>query len=86
MTPEQVKQRVEQGLSAVDVTVEADGSHFNIVVIGACFEGKSLVEKQKIVYAVINDAITSGEIHAVTIKAYTAEEWEKARMFQGSSL
>lgn len=86
MSPEQVKQLIGAALPDVAITVSGDGSHFEVRVVGACFEGKSLVQKQKIVYATLNDKITSGEIHAVTIKAYTAEEWEKAQKFQVGSL
>jgi acid stress-induced BolA-like protein IbaG/YrbA len=37
------------------------------------------------VYGTVTDRITSGELHALTIKAYTPAEWEKARELQISS-
>jgi len=43
------------------------------------FGGKSLLEKQKMVYATLEDSITSGAIHALTIKAYTPDEWMQAK-------
>lgn len=81
----EVKNLIEAGIPGVDVTVNGDGSHYDAVVVGVCFEGKSLLQKQKMVYAALNDYITSGQIHALTIKAYTPEEWEKARRFQVGS-
>jgi len=78
MEPEQVKQLIEAGLPGCEVTVTGDGSHFDATVIGDVFADKSLVKKQQLVYATINDRITSGELHALTIKTYTPQEWEKA--------
>lgn len=46
------------------------------------FEGLSPVKKQQMVYGTVTDRITSGELHALTIKAYTPDEWEKARELQ----
>lgn len=82
---EQIKSLVESSLDNVEATVVGDGSHFEVVVVGACFEGKSLLQKQKMVYASLAEKITSGEVHAITIKAYTAAEWKKASQFQVGS-
>lgn len=84
MTPEQVTQMIEQGLPGCEVRVAGDGSHFEAIVIGTVFEGKSMVEEQKMVYATLGDSITSGALHALSIKAYTPEEWEKAQKMQVS--
>jgi acid stress-induced BolA-like protein IbaG/YrbA len=42
----------------------------------------SLVKKQQKVYATLGDKITSGEVHALTIKTYTSDEWAKAQKLQ----
>ncbi|MFV2055832.1 MAG: BolA family protein [Thiohalomonadales bacterium] len=80
-----IKAIIETGLVEVQATVVGDGSHFEATVVGVCFEGKSLLQKQKMVYALLSDKITNGEIHAITIKAYTPEEWQKASRFQVGS-
>jgi len=78
MEPDQVKQLIAAGLPDCEITVTGDGSHFDATVIGDVFAGLSLVKKQQLVYATVNDRITSGELHALTIKTFTPEEWEKA--------
>jgi len=80
-----IKAIIEAGLADVQATVVGDGSHFEATVVGVCFEGKSLLQKQKMVYALLSDKITNGEIHAITIKAYSPEEWQKASRFQVGS-
>ena len=85
METTEVQQKIEAGLPGAEVIVNGDGSHFEAVVISPEFEGKSLLQKQKMVYATVNEHITSGELHALTIKAYTPEQWAQARKFQVGS-
>lgn len=84
MTPEEVKQLIQAGLPDCEVTVTGDGSHFDAIVVGNMFEGMMPVKKQQAVYATVTEQITSGALHALTIKAYTPEEWEKAQKLQVS--
>jgi len=82
MDPEEVKKLILAGLPDCEITVKGDGSHFDAIVVGDVFDGKSMVAKQKLVYATVNDYIKSGQLHALSIKTYTPAEWEKARKLQ----
>lgn len=82
MQAEAVKALIEAGLPGCDVTASGDGSHFDVIVVGEVFAGKTPVNRQRLVYATVNEQITSGALHAINIKAYTPEEWEKARKLQ----
>ena len=82
MDPEQVKQLIQAGLPDCEVTVTGDGSHFDAIVVGEVFAGLSPVKKQQLVYRTVNDRITSGELHALSIRTYTPQEWEKAKSLQ----
>jgi len=84
MQPEAIKTLIEEGLSGVEARVSGDGSHFEAIVIGEVFDGMSPLNKQRSVYDTLGDRITSGEIHALSIKAYTPAEWEKASKMQVS--
>ncbi|MFA7557801.1 MAG: BolA family protein [Hydrogenophaga sp.] len=79
MEPIEVQNLIEQGLSGVTAQVTGDGSHFEATVVGEVFTGLSAVKRQQAVYSALGDRITSGAIHALSIKAYTPDEWEKAR-------
>ncbi|ALA24126.1 hypothetical protein AVI51_13940 [Piscirickettsia salmonis] len=74
-TAEQIEQLVSARLDDVRVFVEGDGRHFQVVVVGDCFVELSQVKRQQHVYSVLMDEITSGQLHAVNIKAYTLKEW-----------
>ncbi|MDH5369312.1 MAG: BolA family transcriptional regulator [Gammaproteobacteria bacterium] len=82
MNPEDVQKMIEAGLPDCEVKVTGDGSHFEAIVIGEVFDGLSQVKKQQKVYATLGDKITSGEVHALTIKTFTAAEYEKAQKLQ----
>lgn len=64
-----------------DLQVTGDGGKFEVRMVDAAFEGLRTVQRQQKVYAVLNDAITSGAVHAVTIRAMTPEEGRQAALF-----
>jgi len=70
-----VEDLIRAGMPGAEVRVSGDGSHFEAVVVSAEFAGKSLLAKQRMVMATVNDQIRSGELHALSIKTYTPEEW-----------
>jgi len=82
MDVSEIKALIESGLQGVEAKVTGDGSHYEAIVIGDCFEGLSMVAQQKLVYATLSDHITSGAIHALSIKTYTPEQYKKASLFQ----
>ena len=79
MNPEEVQTMIESGLPDCEVKVTGGDGHFEATVIGEVFDGLSQVKKQQKVYATLGDKITSGELHALTIKTFTAAEYEKAQ-------
>lgn len=84
MEPAAIKTLIEEGLTGVEARVTGDGSHFEAIVIGEVFEGMTPLNKQRTVYGTLGDRITSGEIHALSIKAYTPAAWETASKLQVS--
>ena len=75
MQIEVVKKLIESGLANSKANITGDGSHFQAQVICADFAGKSLLQKQKMVMATVTEEIQSGELHALTIKTHTPDEW-----------
>ena len=79
MNPEDIQKMIEAGLPECEIKVTGGDGHFEAVAIGEVFDGLSSVKKQQKVYATLGDKITSGEVHALTIKTFTAAEYEKAQ-------
>lgn len=77
MNPDDVKELLLAGLPDCDITVESDGSHFNILVVGDLFKGLRPVQRQQKVYAVLQAQIAEGSIHAVNMKTFTPNEFQQ---------
>lgn len=82
MTTDEIKALIEAGIESAQVKVSGDNGMFDAIVISEQFAGLMPVKKQQMVYATVNAQITSGAIHALTIKAYTPSEWETASKLQ----
>ena len=74
METEKVKALIEAGLPGAKVEVSGDGRHFEAVVVSEAFEGKSLIQRHRMVLATVNAEIASDELHALSIKANTSSD------------
>ena len=74
MTELEIKQMIEQGISCQSVQITGDGNHFEAIVVSEAFEGKRPVARQQMVYATVQDKISSGELHALSLKTITPAE------------
>ena len=76
MQAQEVEAMVKADLPDCEIQVQADGSHYLVVAIGDRFAGMSPVKKQQLIYATLKDPLADGTIHALTIKAFTPDEWK----------
>ena len=75
MEPNSVAALIRAGMPGAEVTVTGDGRHFEAVVVSPEFEGKSLIEQHRLVMATVTAEIRSDALHALSIKAYTPQQW-----------
>lgn len=61
--------------TAMHIDAMNQGNKFEVLVVDDDFEGKRLVARQQAIYAIFNDKLASGEIHALTIHALTPAEY-----------
>lgn len=79
MTEEAVKALIEKGIDDSHVEVvdtRGSGDHFQAVVISDVFDGKSLVQRHRMVYETLGTLLTH-EIHALQLSTMTRSEWKK---------
>ena len=77
VTPESIQHSIAQGMAVEHLKVAGDdGTHFEAVVVSEAFFGKSRVQRHQMVYQTLGDRMRQ-EIHALSMKTYTPEEWEK---------
>ena len=79
MQSEQIKKIIADGLHCDTVQVEGDGQHFEALIVSPQFVGKSRVQRQQMVNAVLRSYFDSGELHALSMKPVTPEEWSALR-------
>lgn len=65
---------IKEHISDAEVTVEGDGYKYQATIVSDQFNDLNTMKRHQLVYAALNDVITSGELHALTIKAYTPQE------------
>jgi stress-induced morphogen len=76
LSTEDVRQLVVQAIPDAEVTVTdltGTSDHFGIRVVSASFEGKSLIERHKLVHAALGEHLTRA-IHAIDLKTLTPEQ------------
>lgn len=71
---EAVQQLIKAALPDAQIQVTGDGYKYEAEVISTAFEGLKPVKRQQLVYGAVNTAITSGQLHALTIRAFTPAE------------
>ena len=72
-----IEARIKDKIPDAEVILEGEGCSYKATVISRSFTDMMLIKKHQAVYASVNDLIASGELHALTIKTFTPEEWQK---------
>jgi len=70
----QITTELNVELSDCQVTVDGGDGKYLVTVIGDVFEGLNAVKRQQAIYKILNEHITSGAIHAVTMSLMTVTE------------
>lgn len=75
MNPEEITRMIQTGLPGADVIVRSDdNTHYETLVVSDAFVGKRAIARHQLVYACLGK-LMGNEIHAMSIKAHTPEEW-----------
>ena len=84
MTPQTIRQMIEAGLPDSSVVVESeDNTHFTALIISKLFSGKNMLQQHKMVHKVLGDKLGK-DIHALSFKTFTPEEYESISNIESS--
>ena len=75
MTAEELKSIIAAGLACDHIALEGDGRHWYATIVAAEFDGKRLVQRQRLVYATLGNRMQTDEVHALSMKTYSPAEW-----------
>jgi len=69
----EIKKMIEDGIPGAVATVSGDGYKYEAHVVSDQFKGLSTMKQHQMVYATVNEHITSGALHALSLKTAAAE-------------
>jgi stress-induced morphogen len=74
MTPLELQSKIETlspetQVEITDLTGTMD--HYQAVIYSSAFESKTKIEQHQIVFKLLKEELSSGELHALTLKTYT---------------
>jgi BolA protein len=67
----------ESHLHAGHAGAAGGAGHFRALVVSRLFEGKNLIERQRLVYRALGEMM-GPEIHALAMQTLTPEQWQAA--------
>ena len=79
MHPEQIKELIRAGMACEHLALDGDGQHFEALIVSGEFAGKNRVQRQQHVNKILKAKFDSGELHALSFKTLTPEEWSAQR-------
>jgi acid stress-induced BolA-like protein IbaG/YrbA len=71
-----IYQAIANNIACAYLDVSGDGRHFDAVVVSDQFDGKSRLERHRLVYEALGDKMKD-QVHALSMKLYTQAEWGK---------
>ena len=77
MNPTDISQLIEAGFENADVKVLSDdNTHFEAIVVAEEFAGKRPLARHQLIYKTLG-TLMGNEIHALSIRAFTPDEWQQ---------
>ena len=84
MLSDKIKLKLSEGLDITSLEIidesykhanhaQSNGGHFKVKIISDDFKDKSLIERHRMVYSILDEMIKK-EIHAISIEARTTQE------------
>jgi monothiol glutaredoxin len=69
-----------------EIHIEGQGCDLNITVVSKRFEALTMIKQHQGVMAALNEPLTSGRLHAVTLKTYTPAQWQAQKPASSAGL
>ena len=80
ISADEIKVTLEKTLPGSMIQIQdltGGGDHFQVVIVSSMFEGKGLLDQHQMVYGALREALGSERIHALALKTFTLEQWER---------
>ena len=85
MTENDLKDLISTGLSCSHLELEGDGRHWFATIVSTEFQGLRAIARHQRVYKTLGTRMQTDEVHALSMKTFTPEEWARETAQTGSS-
>ena len=75
LAPQLLEDWIRAELDCEHIAVEGDGPHFSALIVSNEFADLNRVKRQQRINAILKARFDSGELHALSMKTLTPEEW-----------
>ena len=79
IAPDQLTRLIQQTLPEAQVTVQdltGTQDHYQATVVADAFAALNRVKQHQLVYQSVQTVMHSGDLHALSLKTYTPEQWQ----------
>lgn len=79
--PEEIERLIKAAFPDARIELEdltGTKDHYQATIVSSAFADKSPVQQHRLVYEALGDAM-SGPIHALALKTYTPEAWQRSQ-------
>ncbi|MDO8828074.1 BolA family protein [Methylophaga sp.] len=73
----EIERLIKADYDDATVYINGEGCYLEVTVVSSLFEGLTMVKQQQGVMAALEAPLSSGRLHAVTVKTYTPEKWQE---------
>lgn len=73
MSPETIRKMIQEKIADSQVETSGADCSFTVIVTSPAFSGKSPLQRHRMVNEIFKDQISSGQLHALSIKTKTPE-------------
>jgi acid stress-induced BolA-like protein IbaG/YrbA len=74
--PGSIEDSIRAGLECTHLEISGDGTHFEAVIVSPRFAGLNRVRQHQLVFAALGDRMRQ-EIHALSMRTFSPEEWSQ---------
>lgn len=75
LEPQAIEAWIRAELGCEHIVVEGDGHHFSALIVSTEFADMNRVKRQQRINAILKARFDSGELHALSMKTLTPDEW-----------
>ncbi len=83
METTEIEQILMKSLPLAEVYVQGENAHYTVIVVSDELASLPRVKQQQTIYAPLMPHFSNGDIHALSIRTFNQEKWQRERVLNG---